>query len=357
MSMKKIFSRKNENAVAITTPKECPKYTADDVLCDNYALKKFVSDWCDNVWYKFEGFAIFLEGAGINLPVKLSGFDKDNKSNSFKCVDASEKEYIISLSFGDFIDFCSELHVTQKSEEVTVTKIYEISEKHYGEVVLPYMALFRCAIEKNNVKISSFHTRYSCDYTVTVDSNHRLEFNIGRSYDDDIQGRKGEYTLVDDTIYVCKNNDKIHEYLLGYNYVDFNVDELYARLLELLEVKDSGINGWQNINRLWIKYEEFWKDHTKCVQESSRCLAMISVNQGITDRYGYVTPTGEAFWVSNEGDWSYSSENCEISYISSVDKLKYSVEGRADETSKINMVTIIQNVKKEISKMWSKVGL
>lgn len=47
--MKKIFSRKNENAVAITTPKECPKYTADDVLCDNYALKKFVSDWCDNV--------------------------------------------------------------------------------------------------------------------------------------------------------------------------------------------------------------------------------------------------------------------------------------------------------------------
>lgn len=84
---------------------------------------------------------------------------------------------------------------------------------------------------------------------------------------------------------------------------------------------------------------------------------MISVNQGITDRYGYVTPTGEAFWVSNEGDWSYSSENCEISYISSVDKLKYSVEGRADETSKINMVTIIQNVKKEISKMWSKVGL
>lgn len=354
MSIRSLFSRKGKKAVAVTAPKEHPKYKEDDILCEDDVLKKYIRDWCDNEGYKFEGFAIFLDGAGISLPVKISG--SDDIRNSFHCIDASGKEYILSLRFGDYMDYCSELHVTEKSESTSITKRYEIGEKYYGEVAWPYMFLSGYISKKNDVELRSFYAKYSCDYTVTTSPNHRLEFMISRLYDYETSMEDGDYKLVNDT-WVCKNDDKIQEYLLSYNYADFNVDELYAKLLEFLDVKNSDINTWQDIKHIWIKYEEVWKDHTKVMRESSRCLAMISSNNGAFDRYGYVTPTGESFWVSNEGDWSYSTENCEISYRSSTDKLKYYVEGRADEASKINMMLLIANVKKEISKMWSKVGL
>lgn len=337
MSIGSIFSREKKDAVV--TQEESCKYVESDIVCDNYALKKYVTDWCDNEGYKFEGLAMFLEKTGIELPVKLSKLDKSKRPYSFQCIDSSEKEYTISLIFGDFIDYCSEIRVTEKNAESTITRQYDVGEKYEGEVTIPYIVLSGRVVERNDVKLSCYYSKYLCSYTAMVHDTYKLEFKYCRP---------GESDETDCDSWVCENNNSIEEYLLNYNYAQFDVDEVYTNLKNLVE---------SEVSDLLLEYEKMNKAHTKAEQENARSLAMISVNKGKVEKYGYVTQSEKSFWVSNKGDWSFSSDNCEIAYTKGNNRLRYSVESDDEEASKINMVPIIENVKKEISKLWSKVGL
>lgn len=187
------------------------------VLCDSKEIKKFIREWTENEGWKFKDFSEFIRLVGIQTPAKLSKLNKE--TGEFKCIKADGKEVCIRLYFGDKIDFCSEIYVTDGDE----TKGYVINSQNIKNEYKPEVTLQTRDIKREQKELNSFYSKFFCSRTLYIDDTHKLIIEIAEP---DKYKDKSE-------IKVLRNCRNIEEYLLGLDN-SLNIHNVYAKLMEML---------------------------------------------------------------------------------------------------------------------------
>ena len=217
MSLREFFSRNKETANELTSEMDSVK-EENEVICDTSELKELITKWTRNEGWKFKDFATFVELIGVKTPVKLSNWDEEKYS--FKCVTALNTEVTIHIRFGDWIDFCSELWVTEGEE----TRKYITNRNSEKGKTVPKVTLQGRIITRNGKELSSYYSEFHCYRTLKLDDTHMLKVKI----DEPNGGSLGNPDAA-----VLKNCQQVEEYLLSLDS-SLVVAQVYDRVMELL---------------------------------------------------------------------------------------------------------------------------
>lgn len=262
------------------------------VLCDTSELKELITKWTQNEGWKFKDFATFVELIGIKTPIKLS--DWNEEKYSFKCVTALNTEVTIHICFGDWIDFCSELWVTEGEE----TRRYITNSNFEKGKTVPKVTLKERTITRNGKKLSSYYCKYFCNRILKLDNSNMLKVEIN-------EPNVGSLNNTD--VAVLKNCQQVEEYLLSLDN-SLVIDKVYDRVMELLGFSNEDIS---NSERILFSYIE-------TVGEEKRTRSKISKIYGKMQEYA-VLEDGETFYVSRDGSWKYLSNDTKIAYLKKPD--------------------------------------
>lgn len=307
MSMFKKRTKKGENA------EETVKTVI--IKCDTPELKSHIIKWCDNEGLSFDSFVEGLSLITMDNPVEFYQYNE----STFKCKMDSGKELQVKLFFGDYIDFCSRIDVT----DVDIKESYEVytrDSKNLSDNLEMVINFCGRTITRNSMEVSSSYYTYCCGYCVKIDTNHELCIQIIRALDTN-----------DDESWICKESI-LEEYLLNYDYAAFDIQKLYAEFIAL-----TGVNI-QQMDTIGIDYVE---------KSDQRSLAKITVKDGAITEYAYLEE-GKSYYVSYDGSWSYSSTDCRIEFDKSSNQLYCSFEGNEEELGKINISELISKVKAKL---------
>lgn len=323
MSLREFFPRRKETANELTSEMASAK-EENEVLCDTLELKELITKWTQNEGWKFKDFATFVELIGIRTPIKLS--DLNEEKYSFKCVTALNTEITIHICFGDWIDFCSELWVTEGEE---TRKYITNSNSEKGKTV-PKVTLQGRTIIRNGKELSSYYCEYFCHRTLKLDDTHVLNVEIH-------EPNGGSFNNPDAA--VLKNCQQIEEYLLGLDN-SLVVDQVYDRVMELLGFSNEDIS---DSKRILFSYIE-------TVGEEKRIRSEISKKNGVMQEYA-VLEDGETFHVSRDGSWKYLSNNTRIVYLQEQNQHVFSITGTEENITTSNPSETMNRVKERISKL------
>lgn len=298
---------------------------ADAVACDTVELKELITRWTQNEGWEFGDFATFVELTGVKTPIKLS--ELDEKKHSFKCVTALNTEVTISIRFGDGIEFCSEIRITEGEE----TRRYVTNSNHVQGMTIPKVTLEGRSITRDGKVLSSFYCKYFCHRTLQVDETHTLKIEIDEPYKYD---EKSE-------IFVLRNCANIEEYLLGLDN-SLNVSQVYDKLIELLGFSKEDIS---NSEKILITYVEK-------VDEEERTRSKILINRGEMQEYA-ILKDGETFHVFKDGDWKYlSDDGTRMEYIAEKRHYVFSITGLEPQIMTTSPAEILSRVRLNISELW-----
>lgn len=326
MSIRDFFARnrENENEVTSETTTNITK-NADAIICDTAELKDLITKWTQNEGWKFDDFATFVELTGIKTPIKLSEWNE--KKHSFKCMTALNTEVTMSIQFGDFIDFCSEIWVTDGEE----TRRYETNSNIEKGKTIPRATLLGRTITRNGKELSSHYCQFFCHRTLKLDETHTLEIRIDEpcKYD-----KKSE-------IFVLRNCAHIDEYLLGLDN-SLNVSQVYDKLIELLDFSKEDIS---NSEMILITYVE-------AVDKEKRTRSKVLIKKGIMQEYA-IFKDGETFHVFKDGNWEYFSDDIRIGYLAEKEQYVFSITGSRYRINNISLYGILSRVELIISELWN----
>ncbi len=303
MSLRKSFSRNKE--------------TENELTSEMASAKELITKWAQNEGWKLD-FATFVELIGVKTPIKLIDWDE----NSFKCVTALNTEVTIHICFGDWLDFCSELLVTEGDE----TRKYIITNSN-SEV--PKVTLQKRTVTRNGRELSSYYCEYFCYRTLKIDDTHMLRVEI-----DEPNG--GSFDNPD--VAVLKNCQQVEEYLLSLDS-SLIVAQVYDRVMELLGFSNEDIS---NSGKILFSYIE-------TVGEEKRTRSEISKANGIMQEYA-VLEDGETFHVSRDG-WTYLSNDTRIVYLKKQNHHVFSITGTEESITTSNPAETMKRVKERISKL------
>lgn len=308
---------------AVTAKTETQK-SNDKIECDSVELRKFITEWAKNEGWKFENFADFIELIGEKTPIKLSKLDE--KNNSFNCVTALDKKIHISLLFGDWIDFSSEIHVTDEEE----TKRYIINTNVEKGKSVPKITLQGRTIKRDKKELSSYYCEFFCHRTLKIDDMHVLKIEIDEP---NMYENKPE-------ILVLRNCEEIEEYLLGLDN-SLVVDEVYEKMMELLNFSNEDIS----------KCEKILISYTETCDKVERVRAKILLTNGKKQEYA-IFENGETFHVFEDGSWKYLSDSgIRIVYDGKTEKYVFSITGNEEDITTVNPGEILKHVKERFFKL------
>ena len=326
MSIRDFFARNKENLKEVTSEATINSLkNADAVVCDTAELKDLITKWTQNEGWKFADFATFVELTGVKTPIKLSEWDEEN--HSFKCSTALNKEVTMAIYFGDWIDFCSELWVTDGEE----TRRYITNTNVEKGKTIPKVTLQGRTIIRDGKELSSYYCEYFCHRTLKLDETHTLKIEIDEpcKYDE-----KSE-------VFVLRNCANIEEYLLGLDN-SLNVAQVYDKLIELLSFSKEDIS---NSEKILIAYVE-------TVDKEERTRSKILINKGEMQEYA-VLENGETFHVFKNGDWKYfSDDGRRIVYIAEKKQYNFSITGSHNRITSISPFGILCRAEGRISELW-----
>lgn len=325
MSIRDFFAR-NKNVNEVTSEATTNSLNkADAIICDTAELKNLITKWTQNEGWKFGDFATFVELTGVKTPIKLSEWDEEN--HSFKCITALNTEVTMSIRFGDWIDFCSELWVTEGEE----TRRYQTNGNYEKGKTIPKVTLLGRTITRNGKELSSYYCKYFCHRILKLDETHTLKIEIDEpcKYDE-----KSE-------IFVLRNCANIEEYLLGLDN-SLNVAQVYDKLIELLGFSKEDI---LNSEKILITYLE-------TVYKEERTRSKILINKGKMQEYAIIE-NGETFHVFKDGNWEYLSNNgTQMKYLAEKKQYIFSITGAYDQIKSISPYGILSRVQLIISELW-----
>jgi len=323
MSLRGFFSRNKETENELTSEMASAK-EENEVLCDTSELKELITKWAQNEGWKFKDFATFVELIGVKTPIKLS--DWDEKKYSFKCVTALNTEVTIHIRFGDWIDFCSELWVTEGEE----TRRYITNSNSEKGKTVPKVTLQGRTITRNGKELSSYYCEYFCHRTLKLDDTHMLKVEIS-------EPNGGSFDNPDAA--VLKNCQQVEEYLLSLDS-SLVVAQVYDRVMELLEFSNEDISN----------SEEILFSYIETVGEEKRTRSEISKANGLMQEYA-VLEDGETFHVSRDGSWTYLSNDTRIVYLKKQNHHVFSITGTEESITTSNPAETMNRVKERISKL------
>lgn len=323
MNLRNCLSRDKKVKKVVTSKTDTQKLN-DKIECDSVELRKFITEWAKNEGWNFENFADFIELIGEKTPIKLS--ELDEKNCSFNCITALGKKVHISLLFGDWIDFSSEIHVTDGEE----TKRYIINTNGEKGKCVPKVTLHGRNVKRGEKKISSFYCEFFCNRILKIDDMHALKIEIDEP---DKYENKSE-------ILVLQNYDKIEEYLLGLDN-SLVVDEVYEKMMELLNFSNEDIS----------KCEKILISYTETCDKVERVREKILLTNGKKQEYA-IFENGETFRVFEDGSWKYLSDSgIRIEYDENTKKYVFSITGNEENITTVNPGEIMKRVKERISKL------
>lgn len=326
MSIRDFFARNRENVNVVTSEATTnSSKNADAVICDTAELKDLITKWTQNEGWKFGDFATFVELTGVKTPIKLSEWNEEK--HSFKCRTALNTEVTLSICFGDWIDFCSELWVTDGEE----TRRYITNSNHEKGKTIPKVTLQGRTITRNGKELSSYYCEYFCHRTLKLDETYTLKIEIDEPHKFD---EKSE-------IFVLRNCANIEEYLLGLDN-SLNVAQVYDKLIELLGFSKEDIS---NSEKVLITYVE-------TVDEEERTRSKILINKGKMQEYAIIED-GETFHVFKNGNWEYWSNNgIRMGYLAEKKQYDFSITGSSNQIKSISPFGILSRVELIISELW-----
>lgn len=326
MSIRDLFARNKETVNEVTseaTPHSLKD--ADAIICDTAELKDLITKWTQNEGWQFGDFATFVELTGVKTPIKLSEWDKEKYS--FKCITALNTEVTMSIRFGDWIDFCSELWVTDGEE----TRRYITNSNYEKGKTIPKVTLQGRTITRDGKELSSYYCEYFCHRTLKLDETHTLKIEIDEPHKFD---EKSE-------IFVLRNCANIEDYLLGLDN-SLNVAQVYDKLIALLGFSKEDIS---NSEKILITYVE-------TVDEKERTRSKILINEGKMQEYAIIE-NGETFHVFRDGNWEYLSNNgIRVGYLAEKKQYDFSITGSSSQIKSISPFGILSRVELIISELW-----
>lgn len=323
MSLKDLFSRNGKQA-EVGTSAENANHAKHNVECDTAELKEFITKWTKGEGWEFKNFADFLELVGVKTPVKLSEFNKEDKS--FICLTALNTEVLISLFFGDGWDYCSEIRVTEGEE----TRIYFINVNSEKGKTVPSATLQRRIIKKNGKELSSFYSEYFCHRTLKFDATHMLEVEIDEP---------NKY-VAKSGISVLRNCTEVENYLLGLDK-SLVVSQVYDTVMKQLSFSNEDISNSEKIMFSYIQ----------TVDEEEMVLSKILMKFGEMQEYA-ILEDGETFHVFRDGSWRYLSGGIKIFYLEEKKHYIFSITGEEEDIINANPKEMMSRVKEKISKLW-----
>ena len=295
--------------------------------CCSPKIRKLISSWTKNEGWTFDDFATFLELAGINTPVHLSNLVKDK--NSFTCTTSDKKILTISLFFGDWLDYCSELRVTEGIE----TKGYECNSKT-DNCPQPQVTYKSRNLETDDKSLHSYYCEYFCHQTLNFNTNHtlKIEFDEPNKY----RNNKSD-------IHVLAYANTIEDYLFNLDN-SVSISEVYEKMVSLLSLTDEDIRNSEKISISHTRGDG--KDN-----ETEQELAKILVLKGNVEEYS-VREGDEFFHLFKDHSWKYALNNTKIIYNSAKDKYDFSVTGTDTAMDTVNIADTLKQVKEKVSKLW-----
>ena len=182
------------------------------------------------------------------------------------------------------------------------------------------------SITQNCKKLSCLYDDYFCTRTLKLDDTHTLEVEMSE--------RKG----IPFNVPSSKICQKVENYLLTLDN-SLVITDVFAKVIELLELSDADI---EFISMLSCSYIE-------TVGTESRIRSKISMERGVIKEYA-ISKNGETFHVSIDGNWSYLSDNVQISYHPEK-AYSFSVAGSEASIININPAKLMSRVKEIISNL------
>lgn len=323
MSLGKFFSRSKKTNVVTSESKA--KSLKNEIICEAVGSKELITKWAQNEGWEFENFADFIKLIGVKTPVKIIECDEENCS--FKCITALNKEIHVTLFFGDGLDFCSEISITDGEE----TQNYITNTNIKNRKIVPEVILESRIITRNGKELKSYYCEYFCHRTLKLDKTHELKIEIEEP---DIYAKKSE-------TFVLRNCKDIEEYLLGLDK-SLIVTEVYEKLMELLGFSKEDIS----------KSKEILISYIETVNQEERVRSIIFLKRGKMQEYA-ILENGETYHVFKDGSWIYLSDSgIKISYLEDMNHYVFSVKGSEENIENVNPGEIMGHVKTKISELW-----
>lgn len=324
MSLRNLFARNEKVADAVASEAKT-RHSENDIACDTAELRELITKWTRNEGWEFENFADFMELIGVKTPVKLSEYNEQNAS--FKCITALGTEMSIVLFFGDWIDFSSQICLTEGEE----TRRYTTNTNSEKGKSVPQVTLEGRNIKRGGKELNSYYCKYFCNRTLKLDDTHRLKVEINEP---DMYEEKSE-------IFVLRNCKDIEEYLLGLDN-SLVVAEVYEKMMEFLNFSNEDIS----------KCEKILISYIETVNKEERVRGTIFLTNGKMQEYA-ILKNGETFHVVKDGDWKYLSDSgIRIVYLEKMKHHVFSITGSEECITTANPSEIMKRVKAEISELW-----
>lgn len=221
------------------------RFKQGNITCSRNS-KKLIEAWINNVGYEFNDFLKFLKLVRVNNPVILSNANLEE--NTLDCVsyeDKEKKKYSIRLSFYRTYDSPSEIQITQG----IVTRTYYVYKNTKSlPIPIPSVEYQSSKLEENGKELySSYRTTLAYLVTNTLYFSDDCKLNV-------------ECSLHEKLNPGFEKNIKIEEYLFGLT-PDLKVDEVYKKLLSLLEIQEKDIKNHDRIIITFKSPEGYSEEH------------------------------------------------------------------------------------------------
>lgn len=300
------------------------------ITYDSPKLEKFIKEWMkDAECTSEERFICFLEQAGVTSPRNFTGYNW--KSNSFRCINTSLEEVIISLYFRDLSYHYPRICVT-KGE---TTEKYKVDFDDLDKSNMPILKLVSRQIKRPTKELECEFNNSSCETILKIGNNQILKVYI---HEPDIQ-----LDITSDEITCHRNSLQIEEYLLSIEF-KYNTEQIYEKIIEFLNYSSKDI---ENSKKILVSYSEKVDEE---IFERSKIL----VAKGKLQEFA-IFENGETFHVFSNANWKYVSETVHIDYCAKTQRYVFSISGPEHIIPNINQREIMEYVKKRIAKMWHKV--
>lgn len=290
------------------------------LFCDSTEIKDYISKWCNKGGWKYSDFSTFLHLIGFEFPIILCDWNK--KSNSFKCITTSNKEFIFCLLSSDSLEI-SDLQILIVNEEERRKYFVECKKGNST----PKVNLFHKIFFSNDRRVDSFYCDCFYHWIFKFDDFHKLQIEINEPYHESFSKT------------ILENSDNLQNYLLTLDS-SFKISDIYNKLFGLLNLSNKEFSKSPEID---ISYYEIFAENNEEVLKSRILLKFGKLSeyvQSIDD---------ETFHLYKNGNWKFYSSVVSVEYDKKQDDFVFSISGKEMYITKINLDELFFTIKRKIA--------
>ena len=274
MDLKTLWRRKDQ---------EPSKEFSERILVEDQDLQKELKTWLEHEnWRQKDLEKMFVE-AKVSLPIQLVNFQ--SRDLSFEGKSKKGDTYQFRMQYGDMIDFCTELEVTNRE----TTKRYLVSTNAMEYRPKRKLTLQEKIIQRGERKLTGYYCRFFCNWKMELPNGEQLTVEI-----DEPQ----PYQEDEEKLWIVPKGEEIESYLFSL-YQPERVENLYEAFVQILHLTPQMI---ATMDKLHFVYSIDQK-----VQNE------ILLSNGKMQRYA-VTENGKTYQVARDSSWSYRDEVTQITY-------------------------------------------